>query len=203
MAQINNIVFDIYGVLVTKGHNIRDILFPLFKNHKTHRYTRIVYEQYAVSNISRGDFWRKIGLSDYQKIENKFLQAHKIDKNLFSLLPIFKKNKIKLFILSNIPKEWSVYLTKKYHLTNFFLTSVYSWQTHNRKPNLYNFKFLIKKNKLLTAKSLYIDDKLNNIRAAKKIGFITCWFNRDNIDMQPYTADYIIKNSKELKNIIL
>jgi putative hydrolase of the HAD superfamily len=203
MAQINNVVFDIYGVLVIKGHNIRDILFPLFKNHKTHRYSRIIYQQYATGNISQTDFWLKIGKSDYQKLETSFLKAHKIDKNLFSLLKIFRKKGLKLYVLSNIPREWSKYLIKKFYFKNIFSGEVYSWQTHSRKPELDNFNLLVNKYKLNPKNTLFIDDKIPNIRSAKKFGFITCWFNRENLNLHPFTADFIITNSKELKNFIL
>ncbi len=199
--KINFIVFDIYGVIITSGHNIKDLLFPIFPQHKTHRYSRKIYHFYAVNKISREDFWPQIGAQNFD-LEKKFLSRHKLNKDFYDVIKYLQKKNKKLFILSNIPREWSDFLNKKFNFNRYFSGQLYSWQTGTRKPDKKIFKILTKKYKLISSQILFIDDNIINIRAAKSLGFITCWCDRDNTDINPTSVDYKINNLKQLIKII-
>lgn len=82
-----------------------------------------------------------------------------------------------MFILSNIPYEWSKFLENKFKLNKYFLCKVYSWQQGIKKPNPKIFNVLLKKYKLVPYQTMFIDDKIENIRVAKKLKFKTCWYN--------------------------
>jgi putative hydrolase of the HAD superfamily len=201
MAEIKNIVFDIYGVIICQGHNIRDILFPIFPGHKTHRYSRRVYHYYAENKIDRAEFWRLMGVeSNFAKLEKNLFNKHQLDKDFYKTVNTFIKKNKKLFILSDIPHEWLNFLENKFQLTKYFSGQVYSWQQGIRKPNRKIFNILLKKYKLDPSQTLFIDDNIENIKAAKKLKMKTCWFNRENQEIKPITADFIITNFNQLIN---
>ncbi len=199
--DIKFIVFDIYGVIITSGHNIKDLLFPIFPQHKTHRYSRRVYHYYATNKISREIFWPQIGDSQFT-LENKFFYRHRLDKSFYQVIEYLNKKNKKLFILSNIPREWSDFLAKKFAFDKYFIGQLYSWQVGLRKPNPKIFQSLHKKFNLNISQTLFIDDNINNIRAAKSLGFITCWFDREKSKIDPLSADFKITSLKQLIEII-
>ncbi len=199
--DIQYVVFDIYGVIITAGHNIRDILFPIFPKHKSHRFSRRIYHYYAENKLKRANFWSLLGNFD-SSLENKFYERHRLDKDFYQVIEQLKKQSKKLYILSNIPQEWSEYLNKKFKFDKYFSGTVFSWQVGKRKPDPKIFNYLVKKYTLPVGKTLFIDDNIDNIRMAKRLGFRTCWFNRDKIDLKPTSADFIINELKKLIEII-
>jgi len=199
MVEIENIVLDIYGVIISEGHNIRNILFPILPQHKQHSYCRKIYHDYALSKIDQKKFWKLMGVGKkFTVLEKKFYLRHYLDKDFYRVVRLFRKQNKNLFILSNIPREWSKYLEKRFKFQKYFLGKVYSWQYYAKKPDLKIYRELIKKYKLNPSRTLFIDDKIENIRAAKKINFKTCWYNRDNTNIKPISADLVISNLKQL-----
>lgn len=197
--DIKYIVFDIYGVIISQGHNIRNILFPIFPKHKSHPYCRKIYHYYAENKISRSEFWRQMGVqNDFKKMEKGFLNKHQVDKNFYKTVKILRQQDKKLFILSNIPSDWSNFLENKLKLSKYFSGQVYSWEHQTRKPNLKIYQVLLKKYKLKPSQTLFIDDKIENIKAAKKLKLFTCWFNREYEKTRPLAADLIITNFNQL-----
>lgn len=196
--MVKTVVFDYYGVIFEQGHNFQEILFPLLKKHKSHRYCRVIYQQYATGKISRATFWQRMGVSDFKTVEKRFIQAHRLDKDFLMVVRGLRRRGITLLGLSNIPKEWSVQVKSRFRLDQKLRADVLSWQTGSRKPFLYNYRLLLKRFKLQAADTLFIDDKIENIRSAKRVGYMTCWYDRYRERLQPRSADIIITRLREL-----
>lgn len=89
------------------------------------------------------------------------------------------RNKYKLFLLSNtdathIDKfEHRVGLTFAREFYGCFDKIYFSFETKVKKPDEAAFKQVLQQNNLKPNKTLFIDDNLDNIEAAKKLGLVT------------------------------
>jgi glucose-1-phosphatase len=87
--------------------------------------------------------------------------------------------KFRLFLLSNTDQthidkfEHKVGQSFARDFYGCFEKVYFSYDIHLRKPDENAFKFVINNHNLIPKKTLFIDDKKENINAAKKLGFIT------------------------------
>jgi putative hydrolase of the HAD superfamily len=87
---------------------------------------------------------------------------------------IRKNNSLKLIVLSNINASHWKYLKKKdWDIWELFDEFILSHEIHLTKPDPEIFKYAIKKAKCKPKEIVFIDDGLNNIRAALELG-INC-----------------------------
>ena len=59
---------------------------------------------------------------------------------------------------------------KEFELFDYIDGGVYSFEIGSTKPNDNNYKTLLEKYKLIPDETIFIDDKLENIKAANKFG---------------------------------
>lgn len=85
------------------------------------------------------------------------------------------------YILSNAPLEIPNYL-KKLHLIEYFDGKIISAEEKLSKPNLEIYKLLLNKFNLNSEESLFIDDKLENIKAAEECGINGYVFDYNKFD---------------------
>ena len=87
--------------------------------------------------------------------------------------------KFRLFLLSNTDQthidkfEHKVGQSFARDFYNCFEKVYFSFDIRLRKPDENAFKFVINNHNLIPKKTLFIDDKKENINAAKKLGFVT------------------------------
>ncbi|MHA1914093.1 MAG: HAD family hydrolase [Promethearchaeota archaeon] len=82
-----------------------------------------------------------------------------------------KTKKYKLIALSNVnSSHWDYILKKKWDFIDFFDDLILSHEIHLVKPNPKIFEYAIQKAKCKPTQIVFIDDGLNNIRAAQEFG---------------------------------
>jgi FMN phosphatase YigB (HAD superfamily) len=190
MAIIKNIIFDLGGVLLNIDYNRTSLAFKklgienfdeLFSQFKAND----LFEKLETGVISEEDFYQSI--LEYAKIPltineiktawNAMLLDFRIDSLNFLETLIGKYN---LFLLSNTNsihhKAFKEILNKevgKHTLDGYFIKSYYSHIMKMRKPYLETYRFVLNDSNLIAGETLFIDDSINNIEAAKEVGIIT------------------------------
>lgn len=189
MKHIKNIVFDLGGVIMNldvpktieafKALGIHNIV-----NSTGHAYQHSFFYEFEVGKISEDTFLNSLlNLSDKSPNHQEIKKAWNemildMPKNritfLENLKPIYN-----LFLLSNTNS-----IHQKKYLDNFkeenqtsfteiFKKAYYSHEIGIRKPNAAIFNFILKDSNLKATETLFIDDALSNIEAARKIGIQT------------------------------
>lgn len=115
--------------------------------------------------------------------ENILAQITYINKPVFRLLKECSYKKHNLLILSNwepisFQKIYNLNseLFQYFHTENIFI----SGNLHLVKPHEDIYKYLLQKTNIKPEDTIFIDDKLENIEAAKKLGIKTIWFKNGN-----------------------
>ncbi len=97
--------------------------------------------------------------------------AGPIEHNVALLEPL--SNRYRLFGLSNWSAETFPIARGRYPFFDLFEGIVISGEEHLKKPDEQIYRVLLDRYALQAAESLFIDDRLDNVQAAKALGFQT------------------------------
>ena len=115
---------------------------------------------------------------NYEKQIKMYYSSHrKMIKGTFSksisILKRLKKNNFNCYVLSNWSAETFEGMEEEYPFLKLFDDILISGEEKLIKPDLKIYKLAINKFKLEPKNSIFIDDKIANIKAAKKLGLNT------------------------------
>ena len=174
--QIKSIIFDLGGVITYGGYLdfVKHYVHPALVPYGKQKILELEH-QVNLGNITETEFYREI-----EKVFNVHLnpaQMHKIitdkmrvNKQLIHLIPTLKKAKVAIFSnsIGNMAKE--VLKEKKVPTKKLFSKLFMSNKMHLAKPNKAGYEFVLKHLKVKPHEALMVDDRTENIRAAKKLG---------------------------------
>ncbi|ACJ75610.1 HAD superfamily hydrolase [Thermosipho africanus TCF52B] len=180
--MINNIIFDLGRVLINwepekymkKVFDEKTISFLLEKTFNTNDWNLmdkgVIDEQTLWENkLNQYPEYKK----EIEHMKNKVLDLLTPIEENAKLLYILKEKGYNLYILSNFSKIAFQKVYEKYDFFKLFDGMIISSHVKSIKPEDEIYKILIEKYKINPAESLYIDDKIENIKAGEKFGFKT------------------------------
>ena len=188
--NIKNIIFDLGGVILDIDFNLTVKAFEdigilnaseLFLMPETKK----VFDDFEKGLFSATEFRTKI-----RSYSTKNISDREIDFAWNKLLLNYDKKKIdcliklkethKIFLLSNTNiihyVDYNENLKHNFgieNLSELFHKTYYSHQIKMRKPDTNMYKLVVDENNILINETLFIDDLLVNIEAAKSIGLQT------------------------------
>jgi epoxide hydrolase-like predicted phosphatase len=84
---------------------------------------------------------------------------------------IKKHNNLKIMVMSNInASHWKYLKKQKWNIWNLIDEFILSHEVHITKPDMKIFKYAIEKARCKPKQIIFIDDGLNNVRAANELG---------------------------------
>ena len=190
MAELKNIIFDLGGVLLDINYTktekaFNQLGFKEFKNMYSQYNANTLFEDLETGSITNKSFYEAIiNISPLPISSNQITEAwnamllHFRTESLYFLENI--SSRYRLFLLSNTNaihlqafQDIFVKETGKVLLDDYFTKAYYSHRVGLRKPNADIFEFVLKDADILAGESLFIDDSINNVQAAKSLGFLT------------------------------
>jgi FMN phosphatase YigB (HAD superfamily) len=187
LKNIDAIIFDIGNVLVDIDYELMVSEFAKiadvdFHDIVTYSHQDKIFDLYEKGKISSPDFrgllrkYLRPGISDAEidAAWNSILIHYPPAK--FELLKKLR-SKYKIFALSNINdlhiSAIDAYVKDKFSapgMSSYFDHAYYSHDMGHRKPEPEIYQMVLDREKLDPARTLFIDDKLENIEAAKALG---------------------------------
>jgi len=179
-SGIENIVFDLGRVLVKwypeeylekkYGKDVSGIITDRVLNSRE-------WLEMDRGILSEEELWsKKISeLKELEKVildlkERTFELLEPFDENV-ALLPVLKQKGYRLFVLSNFSKSMFRKIRERYDFFNLFDGLVVSSDHFTIKPEKRIYQILIENFRVNPEKSLFIDDKLENVVTAAEFGF--------------------------------
>jgi len=194
LNKYKNIIFDLGGVLLNIDYSIlirsfSSIGLEHFEEHFSQAQQEKFFDLYEKGLISSAEFTQRLknhckpGTTD-KDIEDAW------NSMLFDLpverMTLLKKvkNTHRIFLLSNtneIHMNWiHNYLLEDFNIPDFkgcFEKVYLSYQIKMRKPDAEIFELVLNENHLLPNETLFVDDSLQHLEAAKKLGIQTYWLD--------------------------
>jgi glucose-1-phosphatase len=190
MSEIKNIIFDLGGVILNLNYQLTSNAFKKlgindFDNYYSQKEQVQLFNLFEKGLISSEEFIR----SAQKKFPNNLAGNEIINawNSMLLDLPIKRlsllrelKKKFCLFLLSNTNEIHINFfeneLKEAGHLEmyyNSFEKIYYSSRIKLRKPDLECFEYVLKENDINAQETLFIDDSIQHIAGAKKLGIIT------------------------------
>ena len=188
MKNIDNIIFDLGNVILNIDYqNTIDAFEKIGVPNASIFYSKSsqlnIFNQLETGRISKQDFVLEIQKfapkatatqiinalnAILQDLPNERLEVLKKIKDKFSIFLLSNTNSIHIEkIIDNLGE-------KKYEeFYNLFDKVYYSHEIKLRKPDANIFRLVIKENNLSIKKTLFIDDSIQHIESAKRIGLKT------------------------------
>ena len=191
MDKIKAVIFDVGNVILFYNNMlaarpmskiIKKDPKKIFRilDHSRSKFTS-VYEKGA----SRDKYWsimaKQLGVSKIpgKKFDNLWSQIFSPNKKLISFSKDLKKKGYKIALLSNTGHIHVSKFEKKYKLWKVFPVRVYSCDIKKRKPGKEIYLFTLKKLKVKPEETIFIDNQIENVRAAKRLGMHSVLFKNN------------------------
>lgn len=194
LNNYKNIIFDLGGVILNIDYQLtadafRKLGLLNFDEHYTQAKQRLLFDRYEKGLITSDAFRSELMLYIKADIDGSVIDnawnAMLLDlpDERLELLKKIKKTR-NTFLLSNTNEihidAFYSYLKEKKNITDFssYFNKIYfSHKINLRKPDLESFEFILKKQHLRAAETLFIDDSMQHIEGAKKLGIHTYWLD--------------------------
>jgi len=178
--NIKAVVFDVGGVLIEKPWNNMMNYFAKTLHVNTRNFESIlneVYRDYEINHISEEAVWKHITSRYALKQKPKtglwlkgVSSVFRDNKNIVSLTQTLKKSGYQLAILSNTEQPTAFYLEKRF---SHFDALIFSCRIGIAKPHKGIYEYTLTKLGRFPHEVVFIDDKKENIEAAKTVGIHT------------------------------
>lgn len=189
MLKIKNIVFDLGGVIMNLDvsktiKEFESIGITNIVNNTGHHYKDAIFYDLETGKVTEFEFIEKLkSLSSLNPSTNEIRKAWNamifdIPRSRIDILLHLKKD-YKIYLLSNTNSiHQKKFLTEVYDESNLsfnelFVKAYYSHEIGLRKPHEEVFEFVIKDSNLDPTETLFIDDSIQNINAAKNLDIQT------------------------------
>lgn len=206
MKKIDNIIFDLGNVILDIDYlstikafekiGIENASILYSKSSQTK-----IFDQLETGKITKEDFILEIQKIIPKASKSEIINAwNAIIKDLpESRIDILKKlkDKFSIFLLSNTNSIHIDYIVKKIgerkydEFYNLFDKVYYSHEVKLRKPDPNIFKLVINENNLKIKNTLFIDDSIQHINSAKKLGLQTYHLNNSIESLETIFPDII------------
>ncbi len=192
--KYKNIIFDLGGVLLNIDYNLTAKAFgelglPAFNQLFSQAQQQPVFDLYEKGLITSDEFRKELHSRLPQPVSDEALDAawNRMLLDLpFQRLELLKKlkNSHRTFLLSNtneIHMQWFSH-SLQHHLgitdLSMYFEKVYlSYEIQLRKPDASIFKHVLEAHELDPAATLFIDDSMQHIESASKLGIQTYWLD--------------------------
>jgi glucose-1-phosphatase len=192
--KYKNIIFDLGGVvlnidymLAVKAFNELGLLG--FESFFSQAQQKQLFDLYEKGQISSADFRNELKKYCKTGVDDTTIDAAwnamllDLPKERLELLQRYK-NTHRTFLLSNTNAihidTFNIYLQKNFNipdLAGHFEKLYLSYKVGMRKPDAEIFEFVLSENNLNPSETLFIDDSIQHIESANKLGIQTYWLD--------------------------
>ncbi|WP_420868319.1 HAD family hydrolase [Aestuariivivens sediminis] len=189
MNTVKNIIFDLGGVIMNLDVpktilEFENIGITNIVNNTGHHYTDSIFYDLEIGKVSAMDFIEKLkSLSNENPSNTEIINAWNA--------MILDMPKDRIDILSSLSDKYNIYLlsnTNSIHqkkfldevneahnfsFNNLFKKAYYSFEIGIRKPDKEVFGYVLTDSNLNPEETLFVDDSLENLKAAQSMGIKT------------------------------
>jgi epoxide hydrolase-like predicted phosphatase len=180
MAVPQAVVFDFGGVMTGKSNRDKVVHFlcnTFNLSEKEFKKAHTLKREAIKNGMTDAEFWtdfaEKKGIflpkNFSSQLKKVMKEAININPKMFSLVDELKQKKITVGMLSNIDKRLANFVSE-FGFYKPFSPCLLSCDIGVEKPNLKAYKILLQTLNLDPEKVVFIDDKIENVTAAKKLG---------------------------------
>lgn len=200
-------IFDLDNTL----HDARAHIFPQMDRAMTAYVQNALGLDELAAGELRAQYWRRygatlLGLMRHHGTDprhflletHRFAQLEEILRKEPGLRSALKRLRGRRIVFSNAPAHYARAVLKALRIADLFHDVFSIEHTGFRpKPDAYGFLRLLRRNRLAAARCIMVEDTLDNLRTAKKLGMRTVWVSRSH--NAPAYVDATVRSIRELE----
>lgn len=177
------VALDGMGVLYRQGDDINQMLVPFVRERGSEvSHDQIVARARAMSlgRITPADFWTAVGVEgDPNDLDDAYLNLFQLSPGVIKFLRYLRENGVQVACITNDSTVWATKLRAKQSLDGLIDPWIVSGAVGVRKPDEPIYEVLRRLTRAAPSSILIVDDELDNLDAARRLGFRTAWFSPD------------------------
>lgn len=181
---------DVGGVLIRTENTIARKRWEKKLHLKPRQLTHELYKIQpaagaTIGQVSADTIWKNVAekfslsASDLKQLRKDFFAGDKLNQDLYTFVRKIH-NDYKVVLFTNGWDDVRKTNIEKFHLDKICDNMIISAEVGMRKPRKKIFKMALNIMNATAAESLYIDDKMENIKVGREIGFHTILFKHTN-----------------------
>ncbi len=179
---IDVVVLDAMGVLYSCADDVADLLVPYLRSHGCvldGADIAQLYRECSLGKMSSADFWATAGVPGAS--DEEYCLNHRLTEGVVALLAELEPTGVRLACLSNDVSEWSKLLREQFGLGEYVTDWFISGDIGVRKPDPEAFATLCRRLDVVPDRVLLIDDREENVTAARDAGFQALHFGAPHL----------------------
>jgi HAD superfamily hydrolase (TIGR01509 family) len=193
------LILDAMGVIYHHADDVVELLTPFIVEHGGVDDVQIVdqlYTQASLGKLTAEEFWAAVKVQ--HNLEDEYLAQHRLTEGLIKFLENLPPAVETLWCLSNDVSQWSRKLRQWHSLTKHFAGFVISGDVGHRKPDARIYEATLQKIGRPAVECVFVDDRIKNLDAAKRLGFQTVQF----CPTADHTKHFRVKSFGELRTYL-
>lgn len=181
--MIKNIILDVGGIFFDDSkQNIEKLLNKNCDNIYKLAYGKgfkkcLLGEITVEEHINNLKCEKEFNAISYILKKENLVDSYPLMKTNFEYIKKLKNKGYKLFLLTNITEDSYNYINDLININKVFAGGIYSYQEGLVKPNHDIYNLLINRFNLNKDETVFFDDKVKNVLAAKEMGIKSFVFN--------------------------
>ena len=184
--MIRTVIFDLGGVFI--GIDAERSAIQLHKKipHRTPKEIQAIFAHssslrtYEKGQMSSRQFYQAMknelnGIFSYPFFKRAWQNIFYPIRPMIELLPELRKS-YQLVLLSNTNPLHIAYIQKNYNILDYFQHTIFSYKSGCLKPDEHIFRLVLKLSQIPPNEAIFIDDKLENVMAAYRLGILSFQF---------------------------
>ncbi len=170
--MIKNVIFDVGGVLLewNPPKFLKELDLP---SHFNAVFESLLWAMHDGGLVTREELIDKLPMPIEKEVFSHCVrkisaQLHPIPE-MIDLFHALRRQGYKVYILSNMPEEMHLELEQLHDFFSHTDGGIFSYQVKAIKPQLQIYEKLLQQYKLYPEESIFIDDRLDNVKAAEKL----------------------------------
>lgn len=178
--RFNVVALDGMGVLYREGNDIAELLVPFARQRGSEVPSDEIAAKARLMSLGRltsAQFWPLIGVEgDPLELDAAYLSMHQLSPGVVKYLRKLRSEGVRAACITNDAAEWATKLRASHSLEGLIDPWVVSGSVGVRKPDAPIFEVLRRVTGEPPASILIVDDNIDTLDAARKLGFGTAWF---------------------------
>ncbi len=170
------LVLDAMGVIFQAADDVAELLVPFIAEHggADRATVESAYLDASLGLIDADSFWRRCAIDP--ETEPDFLARHRLIDGVEQTLALAAVRAIPVWCLSNDVGRWSQRLRARFDLDSRLAGAIISGDVGVRKPDAEIYRILMARSGFSADELLFVDDRDNNVDAARALGIETIAF---------------------------
>jgi HAD superfamily hydrolase (TIGR01509 family) len=204
-TNIKLVVLDAMGVIYVAQDDVKELLIPFLRRKGCNAPDADIYSLYKECSLGRFssiEFWHRLQVEESgESLDEEYIQGHVLFDGLLDFLQKMKSHDIPVACISNDVLEWSVKLRKLHNLEKYISFWVISGDAGVRKPDAGIYEILVRNMGYDSRNCIFIDDHIENLDTAVRLGFNTLLFAIDQTkDLS--SKHRIISSFREIASLV-